>query len=317
MIRSILVPLDGSTFSEHALPLALTIARRSGASLQLLRVQPPPASLYTEPPLFVEDDKLGERFRQRLREQDFKYLEDVIRRLETLSGVIAIPLVREGDVADVIRDQVMNGDIDLVVMTTHGRGPLGRMWLGSVADELVRTLPAQVLLVRPTEEEPDLSREPALHRLVLPLDGTGPAERIIEPAVELGRLMDAKYTLLRVVTPPPPSWVAARGVDRAETTGDLINRIEASQDQVRREAERYLEGVAEGLRARGLDVQTCVLVEEQPAEGILDEVRREGGDLIALETHGRRGLARLFLGSVADKLVRGGSVPVLVHCRNT
>jgi nucleotide-binding universal stress UspA family protein len=317
MIRSVLVPLDGSTFSEHALPLALSIARRSGAGLQLLRVQPEPASLYTEPPLFVEDDTLGERFRRRLHDQNLKYLEDLIRRLETPSGVIAIPLAREGEVADVIRDQVAHGDVDLVVMTTHGRGPMGRLWLGSVADELVRTLPAQVLLVRPTEDEPDLSREHTLHHLVLPLDGSDQAERIIEPAVELGRLMGAKYTLLRVVAPPAPSWVAARGVDRAEMTGDLINRIDSGKEQLRREAERYLEGVAEGLRARGLDVQTCVLVEEQPAEVILDEVRREGGDLVALETHGRRGLARLFLGSVADKLVRGGSVPVLVHCRNT
>src|ERR1700675_4195738 len=140
MIRSILVPLDGSTFSEHALPLALSIARRCGASLQLLHVQPPPSSIYTEQPLFLECDSLVDRFRQRLREQNLKYLADVIRRLEMLSGVLAVPVVGEGEVADVIHDQVANGGIDLVVMTTHGRGPLGRMMLGSVADELVRTL---------------------------------------------------------------------------------------------------------------------------------------------------------------------------------
>ncbi|MBV8462419.1 MAG: universal stress protein, partial [Acidimicrobiales bacterium] len=276
--------------------LALSIARRSGASLHLLHVLPEPSSIYTEPPLFVEHDTLGQRYRQRLREQGQKYLDDVIRRLETLSGVVAVPVVRDGEVADVIRDQVVHGGVDLVVMTTHGRGPLGRMWLGGVADELVRTLPAQVLLVRPMEEEPDLSREPALHRLVLPLDGSAPAERIIEPAVELGRLMGARYTLVRVVSP--------------------TDRNDAGLELLRREAEHYLEGVAEEMRARGLDVQTCVLLQEQPAEGILDEARRGGGDLIALETHGRRGLPRLFLGSVADKLVRGGSVPILVHCRN-
>ncbi len=314
MIRSVLVPLDGSTFSEHALPLALNIARRSGASLHLLHVQQEPASIYTEAPLFAEGDEIGDRYRRRLREQHLKYLDNVIRRLDTISGVVAVPVVREGDVATVIHDQVINGGIDLVVMTTHGRGPLGRMWLGSVADELVRTLPVQVLLVRPSEDEPDLTREPPLRRLVLPLDGSPLAERIIEPAVELGRLTDAKFTLLRVVQPPPPWLPPAAGPDRADVTANLIDRIAAGQERVRHEAEQYLEGVADGLRQRGLDVQTCVLVEEQPAEGILDEAAREGGDLIALETHGRRGLARLFLGSVADKLVRGGSVPVLVHC---
>jgi nucleotide-binding universal stress UspA family protein len=313
MIRSILVPLDGSPFSEHALPLALSIARRSGAILHLLRVQQPPSSIYSEPPLFVEDDTLGERYERRVREQNLKYLEDVIRRLETLSGVVAIPVVRVGEVADVIRDEVDNNGIDLVVMTTHGRGPLGRMVLGSVADELVRMLPVQMLLVRPTEAEPDLTREPALKRLVLPLDGSALAERIIEPAVELGRLMGAKFTLLRVVQPLAPRWPVAGGAGRVESAGEVIDWIEAGEDELRRGAESYLEGVANGMRQRGLDVQTCTLVEEQPAEGILDEAARERGDLIALETHGRRGLARLFLGSVADKVVRGGTVPVLVH----
>jgi nucleotide-binding universal stress UspA family protein len=280
----------------------------------LLHVLPEPSSIYTEPPLFVENDTLGQRYRLRLREQGQKYLDDVIRRLETLSGVVAVPMVRDGEVADVVRDQVSRGGVDIVVMTTHGRGPLGRMWLGSVADELVRTLPVQILLVRPTTDETDLTHEPVLRRLVLPLDGSGLAEQIIEPAVELGRMMEASFTLVRVVRPLLPWWSPEEQVSRGESAREVIDEIEAGQDALRKSAEQYLETVAEGLRQRGLEVQTCVLVEEQSAEGILDEAEREGGDLIALETHGRRGLARLFLGSVADKVVRAGAIPVLVHC---
>jgi nucleotide-binding universal stress UspA family protein len=73
-----------------------------------------------------------------------------------------------------------------------------------------------------------------------------------------------------------------------------------------------LHGVAERLRARSVSAQTCVVVGENPAEAILDVVRTRGLDLVALETHGRRGLNRLLLGSVADKVVRGASTPVLV-----
>jgi nucleotide-binding universal stress UspA family protein len=146
------------------------------------------------------------------------------------------------------------------------------------------------------------------------LDGSGLAEQIIEPAVEIGRLMEASFTLVRVVPPLLPRWSPEEEETRGGSAREVIDEIEAGQDALRKSAEHYLEAVAEGLRQRGVDVQTCVLVEEQPAEGILDEAEREGGDLIALETHGRRGLARLFLGSVADKVVRGGAIPVLVHC---
>jgi nucleotide-binding universal stress UspA family protein len=60
-------------------------------------------------------------------------------------------------------------------------------------------------------------------------------------------------------------------------------------------------------------VQTLVEIAEQPAAAILKEAKAPAMDMVALETHGRRGLSRLFLGSVANKVIRGASLPVLVH----
>src|SRR5262249_43029544 len=93
----------------------------------------------------------------------------------------------------------------------------------------------------------------------------------------------------------------------------VIDRLEELEQQLRRQAHAYLGQVADRLRGRSLRVTTRVAVAEQPATAILQEAENQGADLIALETHGRGGLSRLFLGSVADKVVRGASVPVLVH----
>jgi nucleotide-binding universal stress UspA family protein len=219
----------------------------------------------------------------------------------------------KGEVADCIREQAAESGADLVVMTTHGRGPLARFWLGSVADELVRRSPVPLLLVRPRETAPDPGQEPDLGRVLLPLDGSTLAEQIIEPAVALGGLAGAEYTLLRVVR--PAVWVHAvlESPDARREAQSLLDRVEDLRRQVLKEAEDYLTGVAQRLRARGLRVQTRVAVDEHPAGAILHEAAAGGAGLIALATHGRRGLSRLLLGSVADKVVRGAPVPVLVH----
>jgi nucleotide-binding universal stress UspA family protein len=309
MIRSLLVPLDGSQFGEHALPLALAIARRAGATLQLLQVLPPLASIYSEAPLFLEDS-LAVRFRERQREAVRAYLDGVVKRVGSFSPVAVGGIIREGEVAATIEDQVVSTGVDLVVMTTHGRGPLGRLWLGSVADQLVRRVPVPLLLVRPREGSPDLADEPVLRHILLPLDGSALAEEMLGPAVEIGRLMGADFSLLRalpprlVAYPTGPAGLGAPSVllPEADPTGGL-----------RPEAEEYLEGVAERLRAQGLRVRTRVIPGRPPAAAILQEAVPPAFDLVALETHGRHGLSRLVLGSVADKVVRGAAVPVLVH----
>src|SRR5262249_22970957 len=131
--------------------------------------------------------------------------------------------------------------------------------------------------------------------------------------VALGSLMDADYTLFRALRPVMP----APGVPEAGAVHfwaqSMIDQVEKLQAELRKEAEGYLEGVAAKLRARSLRVQTKTGLEDQPAVAILHEAKPPAIDAVALETHGRHGLSRLFLGSVADKVIRGAAVPVLVH----
>ena len=311
MIRSVLVPLDGSPFGEHALPLAVSVARRAGATLRLLHVQSLLDSYFSDAPLL--DETLEASLKERQRLADLAYLHAVGKRLSALAPVSVTPLVAEGEVAATITAQAIKTAADLVVMTTHGRGPLGRFWMGSVADELVRTLPIPLLLVRPREAAPDFRKELVLKRLLVPLDGSDLAEQVLEPALALGQLMDAEYTLVRVIRPILPLGVLPEAGTFGEQTREMIDKVEAEQRRQRAEAEKYLEQVATRLREQSLQVQTRVLVEDRPVAGILDEAQAAGADLIALGTHGRRGLARLLVGSVADKVVRGSPLPVLLH----
>jgi nucleotide-binding universal stress UspA family protein len=308
MYRSLLVPLDGSPFGEHALPVALSLARRAGATLHLAYVDPPATALYPEA-LLAADATLEAQLRSRQKE----YLEGVARRLEGLAPVPVRAAVLDGPIAPTLHDHAGAVSADLVVMTTHGRSAVGRFWLGSVADYLIRHLSVPLLLVRPHDTAPAWDSDPLPRHILLPLDGTPLAEEMIEPAAAVAALTGAEFTLLRVLRPVLPSNIAYESVGVGPATEEVIAQIQRVHEQLRMEAESSLAGVAVRLRGQGFGVQTRVAVEEQPALAILQEAVPPAIDLVALQTHGRGGLARLLLGSVADKVIRGASVPVLVR----
>jgi nucleotide-binding universal stress UspA family protein len=307
MYRSILVPLDGSPFGEHALPLAFALARKASATLHLVHVHSPLAAVYLEGAGFLDESLDAHLIQQ---EQD--YLDGVVRRLVSVAPVAVTSELLKGGVAHTLAEHAAQTRADLVVMTTHGRGALGRFWLGSVADELVRRLPMPLLLTRPHEGAPDFGIDPLPRYLLLPLDGTSLAEHMIDAALALARLTGVDVTLLRVLEPVLPGTYPVEGFTVNEMTQSMVDRIERLQRQVAREAEEYLERVAHRFHEKGIRVRIQIAVEHQPAVAILRAAEADGG-MIALETHGRKGLARLLLGSVADKVIRGASVPVLVH----
>jgi len=313
MFRSVLVPLDGSTFAEHALPYAVSIARHAGATLRLVRVLHRLEDIYFWAPLPGDSTEID--LHKQNRAEAHAYLEDVGKRL---GNVGALPLVydvieegMEVGVTESIRADVVNNRVDLVVMTSHGRGAVARVWLGSVADELVRTLSVPLLLVRPGDTVPDLGHPVSLQHFLIALDGTALAEKMVEQAETLGKAMGAAFTLLRVVRPALFSGQPHRHVSASAAAGSS----EKFDSQGCKDTSDYLQKVAERMRADGKRVETRVVaVADQPAVAILEEAGICGADLIALETHGRRGLSRLLLGGTADKVIRGSSFPVLV-CR--
>lgn len=294
MYRKILLPLDGSPFSEAAVPIALSLARKTGAGIRLTAV------LETFSTTLLYD--WGEGALDHLRQ----YLEsvgDVIQ--EELSGHV-ISQVTEGHVAHALEAQAE--DVDLVVMATHGRGGLSRVWLGSVADSVVRHSSKPILLVRPGEEgvEGEPTGEWTPSRILLPLDGSQVSEAILDHAVDLASLYGSVLHLTRVV--PPPLRFSSYPPHMMEENRE---RMEGATE----EAEAYLRARGDTLRARGITVEETVVGGAQPVHGILAEADRSGCDLIAISAHSRGAISRAFLGSTSDKVVRGAHCPVLVFRR--
>lgn len=306
MFRSILVPLDGHTFGEHALPMALSLARRANAPIKLVHVLQPFVEVVPE--MVAYADTMEGEYRREKQE----YLDGVVARLREVSEVPVTAELYEGEVVPTLHR--VSEDADLMVMTTHGRGPLARFWLGSVADKLVRELRLPLLLLHPGKEAPVLTHEPTFRRILVPLDGTELSEQIVPPAREVARLMKAQTKLLRVVrteVPPDFGYEFNRGYVPSQA-GAMVAEMEAIHTTQVADAERYLKGVGTRLSSIGLGVETKVVFDETPAAAILHEATKDV-DLVALATHGYGGLKRLWLGSVADKVIRGATVPILVQ----
>lgn len=299
MYRSIMVPLDGSPFSEQALPFARTIAHESAAHLDLVYVHTLAIPTYAvnAVPLYDEAEEA-----RRLAEER-AYLEGLARRLQDETEHGATVTLLDEPVAPALIDHATKTHTDLVVMTTHGRGALSRLWLGSVADTLVHQLPNPLLLIRPKETLADAPRDPAFTHVLIPLDGSALAEDILDHALALGTLTHAHYTLVQAVEPIMITYCVPPAVVRVD---------EQQVRQARINAQSYLDRVAERLRARGLTVDTAIVM-GPPALAILEYAQQHAVDVIAMSTHGRSGFKRMLLGSVADKVVRGACVPVLLH----
>ncbi len=299
MYTHILVPLDGSRFAEHALPTALTIARRSGAVLHLVRVHL--TMVHDAPMIPAGIDELTRRAER-------EYLAGVAARVGGHTPYGVDTMLVEGPVIGAIDVEATRVGAQLIVMTTHGRTGLSRAWLGSVADGLLRHAQIPMLLIRPREEEPDLSGEVRLRDILIALDGSSTAEAIVEHAVRLGQLAGARYTIMRVVIPAkvplhPYAYAAAPfGVDPGVTERRVT------------EAQRYLAEVASRMRQGpgAGEVATFVCVDEHPAASILRTASGSTVDLIAMTTRAH-GLSRLLLGSVVDKVLRSAEVPMLLY----
>ena len=296
--RSILVPVDGSPFGEHALPLALGIARRAGADVRVVHVHLPLESVFHRVRPHHESGPDAW-----LRQRRQGYLDDLIRRLQEVTAVPVRPAFMEGREVAASLGAAASAGADLVVMATRGRGPLARLWCGGIADKLMRRLSVPLLLVRGHDVPVDLENAPPLRHVLVPLDGSGLAERVLEPAVALGMLTGADHTLLHVAA-PEFDYSVGYGVRSWRPPGD----------RRRAEAWKYLRRVADRLGGGTLRVHPRVVPDERPiAEAILRYAQAHDADLIALASRGRGGLSQVFRGSVADRVVRGASVPVLVY----
>lgn len=299
MYCALVVPLDGSPTSELALPCAAVIASGTGAAIDLVRI-------HQLSSLEPGDDRM---WVESVRREEADYLARTAEYLQLEVACQVSFALLDAPVVDAICDYARERDGALIVMSTHGRTGVSRLWFGSVADGVMHHTSNPMLLVRPPREgsEPSDLPLPAGGQILVPLDGSDFAEQVLPHAVALARAIDGDLFLLQVVQPmpPPPPHIPIPYVPPRE--------LGASARAVRDRADEYLLGLARRLRVQHapLTVEYAVQVSESAATAIIECVHARAPAAVALATHGR-GMSRLWMGSVADKVLRAGPRVVLL-----
>jgi nucleotide-binding universal stress UspA family protein len=273
----ILVPLDSSPEARAALPYAAALAT-PGTEIVLLTVVPSSGD--------ADAARAG--------------LETAAQRLR-VAGQTVHTEVAVGNPARRIVDAAADLRPEMIVMASHGRGALGRLIYGSVADQVGREAPVPVMVVRTRQLTPG---PVGVTRLVVPLDGSPRAEAALPVATAISRRLGAPISLVRAVDPAdlmPPAVGMGEAIP--------FEIFDEAEKELEQEARHYLEAMAQKLREQGLPVTISVLM-GPPASSIKEATRL--GDVLVLSSHERTGVMRWLLGSVAEKLTREDESPVIL-----
>jgi nucleotide-binding universal stress UspA family protein len=298
MYKVIMVPTDGSGFDREAIRVALRIAERSKAKVRLVRVLESDSFFGTtaEAHWTTMSDERGRSDRTSALSELYTLAA------ECRSGCTAEITVdlHGGPVADVLQGYARRHDVDLIVMSTHGRTGVSRLSLGSVTDSLIRHTSIPVLVVKSPESYLHPQLEHAFRKIVVPLDGSPLAEQVLPRVLTLAKLEDAEVSLVQVLIP------------RSYSQKEIPDPGLPWWDKEVSRAQAYLFGIASKLHRNGLTVTTDIVIGEDAANAIGDFARRGKADVIAIATHGRGGLARMLRGSVADAIMHSGIMSMLV-----
>jgi nucleotide-binding universal stress UspA family protein len=290
MYTRILVPLDGSQLAEQVLPYVELLAKGTKSHTELLQViEYTPAPTH---PRQVTANLTGEAQ---------TYLKKAAASLKG-SGLTASSLVHHGDPASDIVAEAESEPGTLIAMATHGRSGLTRWMLGSVTDKVLHAAANSLLVVRAREQEA-VTAEAKLENIIVPLDESSLAEQVLPHAAYLARTMGLRIILLRVT---PAAGDYYRNMEYVPGNfEDLVQFIDG-------QAMEYLHKVGQKLRDEGLPPVEERLLHGHPAAAIVDLARETPHSLVAMTTHGRSGVGRWLLGSVADRVVRHSAGPVLM-----
>ncbi|MFA5504587.1 MAG: universal stress protein [Vulcanimicrobiota bacterium] len=274
MFEKVLVPLDGSEFSESVLRWLPFLAQmRPEPEYLVVRAFEPPSIVYLLPEFQVptshilSDDHLSGAI--------FEYLDRVKGALNELKVDTRMLI---GEPASEILE--LSEDADLVIMASHGRGGLGRWLLGSVATKVARGIQTPLLVINGKSTE--ASKDPRLKTMVCPIDGSEVSERSLEIAGRLAQQFDCKLFLYRAVDQP------------------------TLQDSAVQELEALATHLPEGLEVE------CRVVETSGPTGIDRFAAECEADLICMGSHGKSGFQRWMLGSETEKVLQTAPCPVLV-----
>jgi nucleotide-binding universal stress UspA family protein len=312
MFKRLLVPLDGSPQAEQALPIAAHLAKASGASLLLFEAIRTPSE-------FGISSASAEHALHKAQEKRLiaaaTYLSTRAHALEE-EGIETRIAALPGQPASLILDTAKEEEIDLIVMCRHGRTGLSRWTLGSTSQKVMRQTTVPVLLLH-GQKLIELTRHSGPFRTAVALDGSPFAEKALLPAAQLVTALSApgegELHLIRLVELPIIE----------QDLGALIDDEVDVHHTALQEASDYLQEIrarlAQESSTSGLHISWSVEECQDIADSLIQIAEQGKGirtqkasDLIALATHGRSGLHRWLLGSVAERILHGSALPLLI-----
>jgi nucleotide-binding universal stress UspA family protein len=279
--KRILVTLDGSELAERALVPALALAAVMLAKVFFIKVAIP-LSLNLDP-------KHYQRIIELRQDEANRYLRSVQARFSS-STVDIETQVLVGRAAMSILKYAQEKEINLIVMSSHGRSGVNRWIYGSVADKVLHNAPCAKVIIHP-----QVIIEPfSIKRILVPLDGSSIAEQALEPASALAEAVSAELMFLQMKTVPKvfvqpvPGWPG----------------LDAAMDAAEQETDAYLQGVQAAMRDSPVSTSSQTAT-GLAAEGIIDIADSQQVDLIVMCSHGPSGIERWLFGSIAEKVLRG------------
>ena len=295
--QSLLVPLDGSSLADHAIPAAVAVAAPA-ARIVLFRV------IASKGGLEGVLDRLGSGG-ETAHDNEATARAELGRSAKLLDGRAGVEQVTAaGDPAETILTAVASLGVGGVVIASHGRGAVGRWVFGGVADRIARESPVPVLIVRP--EDPEAQSAPAVfRRLLLPLDGSETAMQALPVAAGLAHAHGWPLHLLTAVDVASMTPMAVPG-SAMPISGELYEQV---YDEVEAATRQSLAEATTRLTSEGLTATTELRV-GSPYAAIAGAI--QAGDLVVLTSHGRAGIQRVLLGSVAEELIRFAPAPVML-----
>ncbi|MGH7233210.1 MAG: universal stress protein [Nitrospiraceae bacterium] len=274
LVKRILFPTDFSSCADHAEAYVAFLAKAYGATVTVVHVLEIYEGMYVTT---IQDHS----------ETD-KRLADTVRRL-TQPPVLATSQQRAGIPDVVICEAAAEDQADLIMLGTHGRTGLQHILLGSTAERVLTIAPCPVMTVR----EPK-GRITCTH-VVVPIDLSGCSFDALEYGIQIAKDLGAALTLLHVLEP------TSYGIDLT---------FEHAAEGNKRAVTSQLASVVNTIRSHGVSAQE-VIRGGVPTDAILEFIRTSDCDLIVMGTHGRRGIAHVMRGSVAEAVLRRAPCPVL------
>lgn len=301
-IRTVLVPLDGSETGERAVPWAKAVAG-SDAQIVLMEVTPVASTVRSIGGQVIGTaETIQEGYRQMAGQQLGDAVVKWFGKDDKVSTVIAI-----GDPGEQILAAAEEKDADLIVMSSHGRGAIGRFVSGSVADRVVRHAPLPVMIIGP---EGDIATDAKIGRVIAPIEDSDLSRAALPIAGAIAKLAGAPVLVINVVVPTTDIATIYPGM-----VGTVpASAIDDSHDQLTVAARTIVDQAVAFLKNDGVDA-SGEIYQGGAANSIMSAL--QPGDVIVLSSHARSGLARWVIGSTSMKLIRNGQAPVVVVTRES